>query len=99
MSDYYATTDMTWQEFYAGEISGTDATKLDAISSPTARIANRFTQLVSESNDLGGRDITGVKDVQVRMTGEVYDSLADKTRYTFSMRPSASTKKLRETAS
>ena len=84
VTDYYAVTDMTWEEFYAGEISGTDAATLDAISSPTARIANRFTQLVSESNDLGGRDITGVKDVQVRMTGEIYDSLSDKTRYTFS---------------
>ncbi|MBR0034938.1 MAG: hypothetical protein IJP54_04620, partial [Synergistaceae bacterium] len=59
------------------------AAGMDAVSSPTARIANNFPQLVSESNDIGGRDITGVKDVQVRMTGDVYNALTDKSRYTF----------------
>ena len=84
VNDYYAVTDMTWAEFYAGEIVNTSADLLDAVSSPTARVAYRFTQLVSESNDLGGRDITGVKDVQVRMTGAVYEALTDKSRYIFS---------------
>ncbi|MBQ7168465.1 MAG: hypothetical protein IJR63_01010 [Synergistaceae bacterium] len=88
-ADYvYVTTNMTWAEFYAGEVGASSAdllsAGLDAISSPTARVADRFTQLTSESNDIGGRDITGVKDVQVRMPQEVYDTLADKSRYTVS---------------
>ncbi|MBQ7216686.1 MAG: hypothetical protein IJS39_11975 [Synergistaceae bacterium] len=81
---HYAVTDMTWEEFYAGEIVNTSADLLDAVSSPTARVANRFTQLVSVSNDEGGRDITGVKDVQVRMSEEVYQLLSSDSRYTFS---------------
>lgn len=87
-TDYYAVTDMTWAEFYAGEVGSTSAdlysAGLDAISSPTSRIATRFTQLTSESNDIGGRSITGVKDVQVRMTGDVYNVLSNDSRYTFS---------------
>ena len=87
-TDYYATTNMTWAEFYAGEVGETSANLLsaglDAVSSPTARIATRFTQLVSESNDIGGRSITGVKDVHVRMTGDVYNLLSNDSRYTFS---------------
>ena len=84
---HYATTDMTWAEFYAGEIGTTasalEEAGLDAVSSPTARIAGRFTQLVSESNDKDGRDIIGVKDVQVRMSAEVYAKFKDASRYTF----------------
>ena len=87
-TDYYAVTDMTWAEFYAGEVGAASAdlysAGLDAISSPTARVATRFSQLTSESNDLGGRSITGVKDVQVRMTGEIYSALSNDSRYTFS---------------
>ncbi|MBR0151150.1 MAG: hypothetical protein IJP89_07295, partial [Synergistaceae bacterium] len=88
VTDYFATTDMTWPEFYAGETGKTsDALKsagLDAVSSPTARVAYRFTQLTSESNDIGGRDITGVKAVQVKMTQAVYNVLSNDSRYTFS---------------
>ena len=87
LSDHFATTNMTWAEFYAGETGNTStelfAAGMDAISSPTARVAYRFTQLVSESNDIGGRDITGVKDVQVKMTGDVYKLLSNDSRYTF----------------
>ena len=87
LSDHFATTNMTWAEFYAGETENTSAelfaAGMDAISSPTARVAYRFTQLVSESNDIGGRDITGVKDVQVKMTGDVYKLLSNDSRYTF----------------
>ena len=86
---YYATTDMTWAEFYAAEVGepfseDLYAAGLDAISSPTARVANRFSQLTSESNDIGGRSITGVADVQVRMTEAVYNTLSNDSRYTFS---------------
>lgn len=79
----FATTDMTWEEFYAAEINNTSADLLDAISSPTARVANRFTQLTSESNDIGGRSITGVKAVQVRFDGTAYAALSDDERFTF----------------
>lgn len=85
---YYAETDMTWAEFYAGETRSSSAdlwaAGLDAVSSPTARVAGRFTQLVSTSNDLGGRDITGVKAVHVAMTEEVYALLSSDSRYTWS---------------
>ncbi|MBQ3457683.1 MAG: hypothetical protein IJG30_01855 [Synergistaceae bacterium] len=86
--DYmYAITNMTWAEFYAGEVDSTSAdlfsAGLDAISSPTARIANRFTQLTSESNDIGGRSITGVADVQVRMDETAYNVLSSDSRFTF----------------
>ncbi len=87
LSDHFATTNMTWAEFYAGEVASTSAelfaAGMDAISSPTARVANNFTQLVSVSNDIGGRDITGVRDVQVKMTGDVYKLLSNDSRYTF----------------
>ncbi len=88
LSDHFATTNMTWAEFYAGEVEAASSAELfaagmDAISSPTARVAYRFTQLVSESNDIEGRDITGVKDVQVKMTGDVYKLLSNDSRYTF----------------
>ena len=56
---------------------------LDAISSPTARIAGRMSQLTSVSNDKGGRDITGVKDVHVRMIGDAYTALSRDTRFKF----------------
>ena len=84
----FATTDMTWAEFYAGEVGGTSsdlyAAGLDAISSPTARVASRFSQLTSVSNDKGGRDITGVAAVKVRMGEAVYNVLSNDSRYTFS---------------
>lgn len=51
----YATTNMTWAEFYAGEI-GKDAADLtvsyDAVSTATARFATRFSGFNSYvSND------------------------------------------------
>ena len=84
---HYATTNMTWAEFYAGEIGTTSAdlwdAGLDAVSSSTKRIAGRFTQLVSADNDLGGADILGVRAVQVRMYEDVYQALSSDSRYTF----------------
>lgn len=84
---HFATTNMTWAEFYAGELGESSAdlytAGLDAISSPTARVAARFTQLTSESNDIGGRSITGVAAVQVRMSSAVYEAMSNDSRYTF----------------
>ena len=84
---YYATTDMTWAEFYAGEVNQTaselETAGLDAITSPTTYARNRFPVLVS-SADENGSTITGLKAVQVRMSEAVYEALTSKTRYTFS---------------
>ena len=83
----YATTNMTWSEFYAGETGGTSSDLLsqglDAISTPTVNGISRFPLLWSVSNDEGSM-FYGEKAVQVRMTEDVYNSLADKSRYTFS---------------
>ena len=83
----YATTNMTWTEFYAGETGETSAdllsAGLDAISTPTTHGLARFPLLMGESGD-NGTTITGLKGVQVRMTQDVYDSLSDNSRYTVS---------------
>ncbi len=77
-ADHYATTDMTWAEFYAGETGQTSSELerlgLDAITSATSHAISRFPLLLSTSNDAGST-ITGVKAVQVKMTDEVYNAL------------------------
>ena len=82
----YATTDMTWAEFYAGETGQTssslESSGLDAVSTATVRFTTRFNQTVSSVSDSGSM-YTGLKDVQVRMTDEVYESLMDRSRYKF----------------
>ena len=98
-ADYhYATTDMTWAEFYAGETGSTSKdlkdAGLDAVSSSTTRIAGRFSSiLVTEikSADAGAAStdgkiglIKGVKAVQVRMSSDVYEALSKDSRYKFS---------------
>ena len=87
-SEYFATTDMTWAEFYAGETAETSAdllsAGLDAISTPTTAPAiSRFPLLVGASSD-AGTTFTGVKAVQVRMSDDVYALLSSDSRYTFS---------------
>ncbi len=83
----YATTNMTWAEFYAGEVNQTSSALevegLDAITSPTTFAISRFPLLVSESND-NGSTISGLKAVPVRMTEAVYESLSNRMRFTFS---------------
>ena len=77
---------MTWAEFYAGEIGASSsalAVSYDAVSTATTRFATRFEGFTSETSD-SGTTFTGVKGVQVRMAGDVYNSLSDKSRYTFS---------------
>ncbi len=82
----YATTDMTWAEFYAGETGKSPSTLLssglDAISTPTVNAITRFPLLVSSSSDVGST-ISGVKAVQVRMREDVYNAISDKSRYAF----------------
>ena len=86
---HYAATDMTWAEFYAGELGQTSAdlldAGLDAVSSATTGHSRRdFPQLVSADVPNGGTKLIGPKAVQVRMTEEVYNLLSNDSRYTFS---------------
>ena len=77
---YFATTDMTWQEFFQGEI-GDNAAQIDAFTSATRGKAARFTACVVEDSSI----ISGVKAVNVGMTEKAYKSLteAEKSRFTF----------------
>ena len=86
-ADYhYATTNMSWAEFYAGETEQTssalESAGLDAVSTATVRFTNRFNATVSSTSD-SGSTYTGLKAVQVRMTDDVYNAITDKSRYTF----------------
>lgn len=81
-SYHYAVTNMTWAEFYSGEIgSNFNSSEYDAVSTATQRFSSRLNQLVSENTDSGGTVYSGVKAVQVRMTQDVYDILSSDTRY------------------
>ena len=86
-AEHYATTDMTWAEFYAGETGQTSTTLeelgLDAISTPTTKAITYFPLVISSSNDKGST-LSGVKAVQVRMSDEVYEALKGNARYDFS---------------
>ena len=78
---HYATTDMTWAEFYAGEIEQTSTALkeagLDAYTSATA--TRMFASIVSAD----GSNIQGLKTIQVRMTEDIYNALKDNPRYSF----------------
>jgi len=83
---HFATTDMTWAEFYAGELgapaSELEANGYDAVTSATMQKTKRYSQcIVSED----GSQIIGVKNVAVGMTNSVYKKLSQeqKARYTF----------------
>lgn len=95
-ADYYAVTDMTWAEFYAGEI-GDSATNLlseglDAVSTPTIAAAGSRKLFPQLSFDLHSSDkystknetlIYGVKAVHVRMSDSVYELMKDNARFKF----------------
>lgn len=82
---YYATTDMTWAEFYAGELgqssSALESEGYDAVTSATKSKAFRFPIYTSEDSI----QIIGPKAVSVGMTETVYNNLTDeqKKRFTF----------------
>lgn len=85
-TNYYATTNMTWAEFYAGELGESSSTlevSYDAVSTATQRFMSRFNGFVSETSG-DGSVFSGVRDVQVRMTENAYNTLSHDTRYTFS---------------
>lgn len=80
----FATTDMTWAEFYSGEIGvpvlEMDQKGYDAVTSATLSKSKRFSQnIVSED----GSTISGVRNVPVGMTESVYRKLSSDPRYTF----------------
>ena len=82
---HYATTDMTWAEFYAGEIGEAPSAltvSYDAVTTASKRFVTRFQGFNAEETSGGGSTFSGVKDVQVRMTDDVYNALTDKSRYT-----------------
>ncbi len=75
-ADYhYATTDMTWKEFYAGEIGDTE--NLDAYTSAT--VGKRFPDIITDNNSAAG-----IRAVQVRMSEEVYKKNISNSRYVWS---------------
>ena len=83
---YYATTDMTFAEFFAGELHQSAealvADGMDAFTAATSRKSANFSAcVVSDDNT----QILGVKAVNVDMTEEVYNALSEeeKVRFTF----------------
>lgn len=82
---YFATTDMTWAEFYAGEIGKSESVLTsegcDAVTSATRTKSAMFSASVVKDSSI----IIGVRDVNVGMTESVYKSLTadQKLRYKF----------------
>lgn len=81
----YATTDMTYAEFFAGELrqskEALESDGVDAFTSATSSKASRFSaNVVSEDNTV----LSGVKEVSVAMTEDVYQSLSDEQKARFS---------------
>ena len=74
---HYALTDMTWQEFYSGEL-GDKADDVDAYTSATT--VKRFPDVVTNNENL----ITGLKNIKVRMTEEIYNKNLSNNRFTWS---------------
>ena len=82
----YATTDMTWAEFYAGEL-GKSAKSLeelgiDAVSSATNKKGASFANAIVEADGETASKILGVKGVNVAIEENLYNSLSDKSRFT-----------------
>jgi len=80
---HYATTDMTWAEFYAAEVGASPKAidqAYDAVTSATKMKTKMFKQFIVTED---GSQITGVKDVPVAMTESVYKKLSKDERYTF----------------
>lgn len=83
---YYATTNMSFAEFFEGELrvpaDDLIADGVDVVTSATNGKASRFTGCFASES---GNQILGVKDVSVSMTEEVYNALTEdqKSRFTF----------------
>lgn len=83
---YFATTDMTFAEFFEGELrvsaEALVADGVDVVTSATNGKASRFSSCVASES---GNQILGVKAVSVSMTEDVYKTLteAQKSRFSF----------------
>lgn len=83
---HFATTDMTWSEFYAGELyqdaESLEADGVDVFTSATSGKASRFTACLSSED---GKQILGVKEVSVAIPQKIYKQLTSekKKRFTF----------------
>ncbi|MBE6331230.1 MAG: hypothetical protein E7070_02815 [Bacteroidales bacterium] len=82
----YATTDMTWAEFYAGELDKTatslEEQGLDAVTSATNVKGARFSNAIFELDGETASKIAGVKAVNVAIEANLYNALSDKSRFT-----------------
>ncbi|MBP5456994.1 MAG: hypothetical protein J6Y37_10865 [Paludibacteraceae bacterium] len=83
---HFATTDMAWSEFYAGELcqsaSSLEADGVDVFTSATSGKATRFSACLSSED---GRQILGVKAVSVAIPEALYKALSveEKRRFSF----------------
>ena len=81
----YATTDMTWAEFYAAELGKPAATLqdlgVDAVTSATNTKGANFANAIFKAEGEGST-ISGVKGVNVAIEAYHYASLSDKSRFT-----------------
>jgi hypothetical protein len=62
---HYGTVQMTWNQLYGND-------NFDAITSATVNFKDRIENAVAAENGSGGTDFTGVKNVPVLVTDEVY---------------------------
>ena len=83
--DVYATTDMTWKEFFDAETVANLAS-LDAPVIPVASFdkisADLFANVSFDKNESGDFVITGIKAVPVKMSAAVLDVLSNDKAYT-----------------
>jgi hypothetical protein len=62
---HYGTVQMTWDQLYGND-------NFDAITTATVKFKDNITNAVAEENGAGGTNFTGVKNVPVLVTDEVY---------------------------
>ncbi|MBQ3657362.1 MAG: hypothetical protein II956_11040 [Bacteroidales bacterium] len=82
----YATTDMTWSEFYAADLDKTTKTLqdlgIDAVSSATNVKGAKFANAIFEADGETASKLPGVKSVNIAIEENLYNSLEDKSRFT-----------------
>ena len=82
----YATTDMTWAEFYAAELDKSAKSLqelgIDAVSSATNVKGSKFANAIFEADGETASKLPGVKAVNVAIEENLYNSLDDKSRFT-----------------
>ncbi len=95
---HYATTDMTWAEFFAGELNQSAQALaddgLDAVTSATTQKSGRFSACTASE---AGNQLLGVKAVSVAVPDDLYQQMSeeDKGRYNWTDSVMAEYKTLR----